>query len=126
MGYYTNYDFGIQVNESSVNDQALLDEFRETCEGAKYAFGRNGRSTGECKWYSAIDDLLEFSTKHPLVVFRLEGEGEEHGDSWKLYVQTGCKQECRARIVYPEFDLAKLRSDVRETQLNKVIDENKS
>jgi hypothetical protein len=34
--------------------------------------------------------------------------GEESGDQWKLYVQSGHHQLLKTSIVFPEFDKAKL------------------
>ena len=117
MGYYTSFKF--KVIEG---DESLIKEFRKENENAKYAVDEYGDTNDSCKWYDCEKDIVSFSIKHPKIIFMLEGEGEESGDIWKLYVQDGHVQNCRAKIVFPEFDKAKLQADIRESKINKVID----
>src|ERR1035437_5994893 len=107
MGYYTEFNFS--VIEGS---QDLIEQFRQVCEGAHYAFDDCGQSNDTCKWYDAQTDLAAFSMRNPQAIFCLHGKGED-GDCWKLYIQEGHKQHCEAKLIYPEFDKAKLQSDIR-------------
>ena len=45
---------------------------------------------------------LEISKKHPDVLFKLRGEGENSGDIWDKYYKNGKMQKCDARIVIPK------------------------
>ena len=116
MGYYTQYSFTVLEG-----GEELIEKFREENENAKYAFDESGSTESECKWYDSQKELLEFSMKHPNALFLLEGNGEENGDQWKLYVQSGHFQVCKAEIVFEEFDKAKLLSDIRESKINTVL-----
>lgn len=122
MGYYT--DYGLSIIRSGYDREktnGLIKEFREENENAKYAINDDGDCDNSCKWYDHEKDLKEFSLKHPNVLFKLEGTGEESGDEWKLYVQAGHSQVCRGRIVFDEFDESKLLAEIRESKIDKVI-----
>ena len=108
MGYYTNFTLVIEKGAEGIEDQ-IVEKFRQSNESAKYALGKTYGSGGqECKWYDSKNDLVEFSKKHPEVVFKLRGEGEEYGDIWELYVQNGKSQRCSAKIIFETFNPTKL------------------
>lgn len=119
MGYYTSYTLSILEGG---DEEQLIPEFRKDSEGAMYAIDEYGDTNESCKWYDSKSDLIEFSKKHPDVIFCLEGEGEESDDKWKLYVKEGFTQECRAIIVFHEFDKSKLLSDIRDSKIEKIIE----
>src|ERR1035437_2957137 len=114
MGYYTSYILSIIEG-----DENLIEEFRKESEGSNYAIDKYGDTNESCKWYDSTKDIIEFSLKHPKTLFLLEGAGEDTGDEWKLYVQEGPTQQCRGKMVFPEFDKAKLLSNIRESKINK-------
>lgn len=99
MGYYTKHEIEIIGGSSD-----LICELREFSEEAKYALDECGKTEQECKWYSHRKELKEFSLKHPDVLFKLHGEGEENGDVWDEYFKNGKMQVCKARMVMPGFD----------------------
>jgi hypothetical protein len=117
MGYYTSYKLSMVEG-----DDELINIFRKECDGANYALDEWGDSNDSCKWYDSKKDIIEFSKKYTDAIFLLEGEGEENGDLWKLYVKDGHTQECKAKMVYPEFDKSKLLADIRESKINKVLE----
>ena len=119
MGYYTSYT--LSVIEGGDEEQ-LISEFRKESAGARYAVDEYGDSNDSCKWYESNTDLINFSKKHPNAIFCLEGDGEDSDDNWKLYVKDGHTQECRAKMVFPEFDKGKLLAEIRESKINKVIE----
>lgn len=108
MGYYTNYSLTIEKGEEGIQDQ-IIEQFREENDNAGYALSEGGNQGQECKWYDSDKDLAEFSKKHPTVLFKLRGEGEESGDIWELYVQNGKSQKCTAKLVFEQFDPKKLK-----------------
>lgn len=99
MGYYTRYE--IDVIEGS-ND--LIRELIDESEEAEFAIDVDGDTLNESKWYHHVDELIEFSKKHPEALIRLSGEGEENNDLWHEYYKNGKTQMCKAEIVYPEFN----------------------
>lgn len=119
MGYYTSYT--LSVVEGG-DEQQLIKEFREFSDGANYAIDEDGDCQDSCKWYDSNSDLIKFSKTRPDAIFCLEGEGEESGDVWKLYVKAGHHQECRAKMVFPEFDKGKLLAEIRDAKIDKVIE----
>lgn len=62
----------------------------------------------EIKWYDHEEVMREFSRKHPKVVFKLIGEGEEKGDLWHEYYLNGSMQRCYGQITFDPFDEDKL------------------
>jgi len=52
--------------------------------------------------------MVEYSKRHPKVVFKLSGEGEESGDIWTEYYQDGKMQREKAEIKVAGFDKSKL------------------
>ena len=126
MGYYTRYDFSIVEADGlgyveHKRKLELIESFRKESHGAAYAFDEFGNSNDEVKWYDCQKDILEFSIKHPSIIFLISGVGEERSDDWKLYVQDGHSQISRAETIYPPLDRAKLQSDILESKLNKVL-----
>ena len=103
MGYYTRFELTVVTG-----DDSLVQDFRNECEGAEYAFNEEGYTEDETKWYDHEKDLKEFSKKHPDALFLLHGEGEESGDLWDLYVKNGKAQKCKGEVVYPDYDETKL------------------
>lgn len=98
MGYYTRHSLEI-VGGS--ND--LIAELRDFSEDAAYAVDENGDSSDSCKWYRHQDEMKAFSLKHPEVVFKLIGEGEENDDMWHEYYKNGKMQIVKAKIVFDEY-----------------------
>ena len=62
-----------------------------------------------CKWYDHADDMLAISNKHPNILFKVHGEGEEVGDIWDKWFLNGKMQVCEAKIVIPDFDPEQLK-----------------
>jgi hypothetical protein len=109
MGYYTNFTLSIVDGNDDVADEEIISKLVENEESnACAALNKDGSWADSAKWYNHEDDLREFSKLFPDKLFLLEGEGEESGDLWKKYFKNGKMQEVRARIVYDDFDPAKL------------------
>jgi hypothetical protein len=104
MGYYTRYKLSVKKGNTD-----LISEFVSENENAASALDGNGDSRKSCKWYDHEDELKAFSLKHPEPFFELKGEGEESGDIWVKYIQNGKCQTCKAKIVFDDFDEAKLK-----------------
>ena len=100
MGYYTRYEIEITKDGHDFSD--IQDDLvAET--GYSDPFGDT------CKWYSHEDDVKRFSKKHPDVLFKLTGEGEEFPDFWIKYFKNGKMQKCTGEVVYPPYDESLLK-----------------
>ena len=106
MGYSTNYELE--------HDDSLL--FCPTCGTANAIdheqliveqVGYSPFET-ECKWYDNILDMVEYSKKHPDILFTLHGKGEENDDIWKAYFKNGKYRKEKAGVQIAEFDESKL------------------
>lgn len=104
MGYYSNFELSVDNDDISI-----INDFVETCEGASYALNPDGSCQDVSKWYSADDDLKEFSKKYPDVLFTLDVKGEEAGDIWRLYVKNGKCQLAQIKFIFDEYDESKLK-----------------
>jgi len=110
MGYTTYFTVSRNDGEPFTPEQLeALDQLgvfdEETEEGDERVVALEGAS----KWYDSFDDMKEFSRDFPGVVFKLHGEGEQNDDLWDAYFKNGKGQECRADIIYPDYDEEKLK-----------------
>jgi hypothetical protein len=91
-------------------DPQLIAEFRKENENASYAFDDEGMCDSDCSWWDAVDDLVEFSKKHPEEVFTMEIRLDGSVDDWeKFYVMNGKVQAVSPNITWPAFRYAKLK-----------------
>lgn len=102
MGYYTNYSLSF---DKTVDKEKLVEDL-ETVSG--YSWDGSFEQS-DIKWYSALDNMKIISSKHPEVLFTLDGVGEESGDIWRAYFKDGKMQYEKAKIVIDEFDESKLK-----------------
>lgn len=101
MGYYTKYTLKSEPN--ILNTQEFKQKFNEITGYNEYVFCE------ECEWYKHDEDMLKVSKEFDETLFMLDGEGEESGDIWRTYYFNGKMQECKAFIMYEEFDTLKLK-----------------
>ena len=99
MGYYTNYEL-----ETVSGGDYETDYEQEVTDQVGYR-----PFECETKWYSFEKDMREVSKKHPNVLLKLSGEGEENGDLWEAYFLNGKMQMCKAKIEYDTFDEAQMQ-----------------
>lgn len=99
MGYYTRYELEVMNGPNSLIEE-LIEEYSE----ASYSLTTYGECYDECKWYDHSKHMIEFSKKHPNVLFKLSGEGENNRDIWHKYYKNGLMQVCMAEITYPPFN----------------------
>ncbi len=100
MGYYTYF----KLTVTGETDIDVIGKFRDENRGAYYALGQSGNNERKWMWATHKEDVLEFSRKHPDILFLLEGEGEESGDVWKFYARNGRSYYQKAKIIFDEFD----------------------
>ena len=97
MGYYTRFELTIKSGGVSTDYEKEIEE-------------TTGASFGdEIKWYNWKEEMLEYSKKHPKVLFLLDGEGEESCDIWKAYFKNGKMFHTFAKLVFEEFSKDKLK-----------------
>ena len=102
MGYMTYFELEVRGEPSDVaqltaNAQKYSDEnvFWEV----NLMFMRDQASW---KWYSWEEDMIEFSSNYPNILFLLSGDGEDRGDVWFARIKDG---ECvvkRPTLTVPE------------------------
>lgn len=94
MGYYT--DYGLEIIE---NDNLEIDFEKEISKHADYGFC----FSGEIKWYDCESDMISFSKKHPKVLFKISGEGEESDDLWEMFIRNGKTEKNKVILSYPPY-----------------------
>lgn len=110
MGYTTYFTVSRNDGEPFTPEQLeALDQLNVFDNETEEGDDRVVALEGAAKWYDCSIDMKEFSRAFPDVVFRLHGEGEESGDLWDEYFKNGMSQECRADIIYPDYDEEKLK-----------------
>ena len=124
MGYYTWFEMSTMENDGKykVDDivQYMKKEYDEHNKFYPFKCELEYFEDDDCmcdfylsndeasKWYDHEKDMLEMSKEFPEIVFCLHGEGETNEDLWYKYFKNGKIQRCRAKIVYDEYDEAKL------------------
>ena len=111
MGYYTSREIRVETKSKKKDrEKEIIKHLREEYEEARYAIDEDGQSIGNTKWYTDIEDLVEFSKKYPTELFIMWGEGEESYDLWKSYIKNGKFHTVSAKITYPDYDERKLKA----------------
>lgn len=116
MGYYTKFKLTISKyigekadpSETRINGDSIIKQLRESSIGARCAFDCYGETLDDTKWYDSTKEMIAFSLKHPDILFKLEGEGEESGDIWISYFLNGKQQYCKGIVTFEEFNPEKL------------------
>lgn len=99
----------IMLRDKKPTSDEIIKLFREECEDASYALDEDGSCYESCKWYDHEVQLKAFSKKHPEVLFKLKGEGEESGNLWIKYFKNGKMQVAEAKIIFEEYNESKLK-----------------
>jgi len=93
MGYYTHY-------ELETSDGVAGEHMDAIATLAMYA----NLFEEAVKWYDHEDQMIEYSKKHPTVVFYLTGDGEESLDIWAKWFKNGEVQRWRLVLTMPGID----------------------
>lgn len=104
MGYNTRYKLEVVEGDIDNFDNLFKDNY-----ASSYCLQDDGNSSQPGKWYDYNKDMIQFSKKHPDVLFKLTGEGEDNEGIWHTYYKNGKYQECRAKIIFDSFDENKLK-----------------
>ena len=116
MGYLTCFDF--ELLEGS--EDKFQDFLKELSIESKYSEIKNGYLY-DAKWYDWERDLIQVSSEFPEVFITVDGDGEESDDIWRAFIKDGAIQFAAARIVYDEYDPAKMQQ-VLPPRLKKQTD----
>lgn len=113
MGYYTNYKLTVRASndESEQQKKAFYDWADDTSfvfdghiapdELMQYGY--------QSKWYDWREEMLEFSKRFPLLIFQLDGSGQEgEFDEWRAFFKNGKYFEQRAELNFPTPDFSRL------------------
>lgn len=135
MGYITKYDLKVSGKPLNEKEKQAIETARKEAEkltGVLREAALAGLKTKEngmledpkeiiservgydpfeesCKWYDHDKDMVAVSRDFPDTLFELSGEGEESGDIWKKYFLNGKVQVAKAKIIFEEFDVKKLK-----------------
>lgn len=117
MGYNTYYNIEVE-NIPAESVQPLVTRLEPMLEDTHAIFNTIfGSYYG--RWYDWDKDLLAISSDYPDVFITVHGDGEDSEDLWRAYIKDGAIQECGAKIVYDEYDPAKMR-EVNPPHLQKL------
>lgn len=83
MGYITCYRLSVLTAEGDQEDK-IFDELRLQDEDIDYVL-----EDGCIKWYNHQDSMIEASKLFPEHIFELEGQGEDHDDTWNCRYKNG-------------------------------------
>ena len=118
MGYYTFYQLQVLNPVNEEHEDTIREDFEQQFPNESKCVDQV-----DMKWYSHDDDMIEFSKRHPGVIFELLGTGEETYDEWVCRYRDG-KSECLApEVIWPIFEEILLEERVDE-QTKKPADGN--
>lgn len=100
MGYYTEFELEILEGDDNVTDYE-----QEISDIAEY----NHCFQHEIKWYNYQENMIEYSKKHPDVLFLLSGKGEESSDLWREYFEDGKTYRVLGKVVFEDFKKESLK-----------------
>lgn len=90
MGYYTYYTLQVELQDKNVTPDQFEFLSKDPIAGDIRACDlMNGGNGEDMNWYSADEDMIAYSKKHPAFVFILDGEGEDRGDMWRAFYSGG-------------------------------------
>ena len=98
------------------NGNSIMSEFRADNINVRTAINNDGSTSESATWYEAINEIKNFSKKHPDNLFILDRDGEENSDVERSYFKNGKVQVCMAKITFEKFDESKLRREKTWTE----------
>lgn len=69
----------------------------------------NVTESHEFAWYEHEKEMRSLSKRYSMLLFTLEGQGDDKDDRWRKYFVNGAMQEARACITFAEFNARELR-----------------
>lgn len=108
MGYYTKFELNVIAKNREARDQMdtlHVDAGATIIDYLSVADLLEGNADAT-KWYSWEKDMQEFSKKYPLLIFQLDGVGQEgEFDIWRAFFKNGKSftQEAELKFEKPDF-----------------------
>jgi hypothetical protein len=106
MGYYTHFKLEVTPDVERVKFDILVAEERLHMSSGYLEYEDIPPllcGDGDAwKWYDCDADVAAWSKQLPDALFVLVGEGEEQGDTWRLYAKGGEVERIVPEIVWPE------------------------
>lgn len=112
MGYYTIYKLTvIDLKKDPIYETCIEKSLTE-----EFEFLDTDLEVSDIKWYEHEEELKQFSSNYPNVLFILTGIGEEHyfssttltADIWIKYFLNGKSYTDKLNYKFPEFNKDKL------------------
>lgn len=99
MGYITCYRLEVLTAKDEEEKDKIFEELRLQDDEIDYLLNDS------CiKWYGYQDSMIEASKLFPEHIFELEGQGEEHYDTWSCRYKNGEYECIEPEIVWPTFE----------------------
>ena len=95
MGYITTFELTVPNAEVYAETVKSLTGYEWYAESSDVLMMQG-------KWYDWESNMRNLSRYHPLVLFELNGQGEDLGDLWRAYFKGGCMQ--RIEPTFAAFD----------------------
>lgn len=99
MGYMTRFSLEVEGD----NGLLTINEWKNRV-AISTSYGSVWIFEDEVKWYEHESDMLNFSKRHPDLIFILNGVGEYDNDIWRKYFKNGKIQRALAKISFDNFD----------------------
>jgi hypothetical protein len=86
MAYRTYHTISCETNgqEHDLTDFLVTDLSEISGYGEAQFMGQD-----DAKWYDCEQDMIELSAKHPLTIFRVDGDGDGPNDFWVRWFHGG-------------------------------------
>lgn len=106
MGYETS--FRIDVGNTHIDPDKILQALERQSGYDGWFDFTAGVFSIDAKWYDYDIHMKEVSVVFEDLVFQVDGDGEESGDTWRKYYKSGKVMDATPDIIYKEFDESKL------------------
>lgn len=112
MGYYTKYR--LKIISPNIEAEAQRKAFYDWSEDTSFVFDEYATPDEvmqgyQGKWYDWNKEMLEFSKKFPMLIFQLDGSGQEgEFDEWRAFFKNGKYFEQKAELNFPTPDFSQL------------------
>lgn len=104
MSYIASWSLTFENVPDKEKELQIIAELREASIDAKYCITEYGNTKTSGSWYEFRKEIAALSLNYPLVIFQIEGWGEEKKDYYRTYIQNGYVHDVRAEFTFAPFD----------------------